>query len=278
MNKKVERKKIWQFILLCIPISNILWFIAYSQLAKDKENIISALLMTLTQFLPAIIALILCKVNKDNWKDLPIYPNIKKAWKIYLMAIPFTWILVYLNDPLVLMIFKGNVSYSLAGMSFAGWSEVLIFSLLSIPGSIEMLGEELGWLGYLFPKLEKLHGTIMAILQIALIRTSWHLGILVFLPHPIINIINLFISNLLTQSFLIYLVKKSKSLLPAGMVHIMTILFPIFLVYTDEWYYNNIIPMCLVELFSGVIIGTYFLYKLYKEKLIIKRGCCKIDE
>ena len=42
-------------------------------------------------------------------------------------------------------------------------------TILGILVSVEMLGEELGWLGWLFPKLEKLHGAKAAILLLALI-------------------------------------------------------------------------------------------------------------
>ena len=41
-----------------------------------------------------------------------------------------------------------------------------------------------------------------------MIRTIWHLGILIFLPHSLIGLCDLFLSNLLSQGFLVYLTKK----------------------------------------------------------------------
>lgn len=59
--------------------------------------------------------------------------------------------------------------FDYADILYAGWLQVLLLCLLALAMSVEMLGEELGWMGYLFPKLESLHGTSIAIVLIGLI-------------------------------------------------------------------------------------------------------------
>ena len=124
------------------------------------------------------------------------------------------------------LMFKEEVSFQAGTFTLRGLGEILGMTILGVLASVEMLGEELGWLGWLFPKLENLHGTKAAMLLLVLIRTIWHLGILIFLPHPLIGLCDLFLSNLLSQGFLVYLTKKSASLLPAAVVHAVTNLLP----------------------------------------------------
>lgn len=132
----------------------------------------------------------------------------QKAWKIYLFAVAGALVMSYLNELLMYLMFRGEVSFQAGAFTLRGLGEIFGMTILGVLASVEMLGEELGWLGWLFPKLEKLHGTKAAILLLALIRTIWHLGILIFLPHPLIGLCDLFLSNLLSQGFLVYLTKE----------------------------------------------------------------------
>lgn len=75
MNLKNTKKYIWIFLLCCLPLSNILWYVAYS----SGDESVAASLVILTSFLPALTALILCKISREGWENLMILPNIKKA-------------------------------------------------------------------------------------------------------------------------------------------------------------------------------------------------------
>jgi len=87
-----------------------------------------------------------------------ILPNISKAWKVYLFAVVSALAMNYLNELLMYLMFMGEVSCQAGAFILWGLGEVL---------EMTMLGEELGWL---FPKLEKLHGTKAARLLLALMR------------------------------------------------------------------------------------------------------------
>lgn len=260
------KKSILIFLLCCLPLSNILWYIAYS--AADEY--LSTSLIVLTSFLPALIALVLCRVEKVKWDSLMILPNIKKAWKVYLIAIFGALFMVYINELFVYLMFMGKITLSEKAFTLYGLTEVFVMTLLGIVSSIEMLGEELGWLGWLFPKLEKLYGTRTSILLLALIRTTWHLGILICLPHPLIGTVDLFLSNLLSQAFLVYITKKSSSLFPAAVVHAVTNLLPTFATYNESFYQNNIIPINCVGLASAAIVGGISYLMMRKEKMFVK--------
>ncbi len=244
---KNTKKYIWIFLLCCLPLSNILWYTAYS--AGDES--VSTSFVILTSFLPAMTSLILCKISREGWENLMILPNIKKAWKIYLFAVAGALVMTYLNELLMYLMFRGEVSFQAGAFTLRGLGEIVGMTILGVLASVEMLGEEPGWLGWLFPKLEKLHGTKDAMLLLALIRTIWHLGILIFLPHPLIGLCDLFLSNLLLQGFLVYLTKKSASLFPAAVVHAVTNLLPALVAYSDLFYQAHIVPMNEAGLLSA---------------------------
>lgn len=268
--RKTTKKYTLIYIISCLLISNIMWYIGYSLYTKDAEHPIAMILIMLTSFMPAFITLIMTKITKEGWESLPLHPHPIAGFKAYLIAIVFTLLLVYLGDPLYLLIFKGNVTYAPEGCTLNGWLQVFLLCLLALAMSVEMLGEELGWIGYLFPKLESLHGTTLAIVLTGLIRSLWHIGILIHMPHSIIGFFDLMISNIMCQSLLVYITKKSKSVFPAAVSHGITLLLPIFLVYSEDFYNQNLFTMKLVGQVSGLLIGGLCYYLLHKEALITK--------
>ena len=103
MNLKNTKKYIWIFLLCCLPLSNILWYVAYS----SGDESVAASLVILTSFLPALTALILCKISREGWDNLMILPNIRKAWKAYLFAVIGALVMNYLNELLMYLMFRG---------------------------------------------------------------------------------------------------------------------------------------------------------------------------
>lgn len=265
MEVRNTKKYIRIFLLCCLPLSNILWYAAYS----SGDEFVSTSLVILTSFLPALTSLILCKISREGWENLMILPNIKKAWKIYLFAVAGALVMTYLNELLMYLMFKGEVYFQAGTFTLRVLGEILGMTILGVLASVEMLGEELGWLGWLFPKLEKLHGTKAAMLLLALIRTIWHLGILIFLPHPLIGLCDLFLSNLLSQGFLVYLTKKSASLFPAAVVHAVTNLLPALVAYSDSFYQVHIVPMNGAGLVSAAVVGGISYLLMQKEKMFV---------
>lgn len=266
MEAKNTKKYICIFLLCCLPLSNILWYAAYS---SGDESVMTSLVI-LTSFLPVLTALILCKISREGWDNLMILPNIRKAWKVYLFAVAGALVMNYLNELFLYLMFQGEVSFQAGAFTLRRLGEVLGMTILGVLASVEMLGEELGWLGWLFPKLEKMHGTKTAMLLLALIRTMWHLGILIFLSYPLIGLCDLFLSNLLSQGFLVYLTKKSASLFPAAVVHAVTNLLPALVAYSDSFYQVHTIPMNCAELALAAVVGGNSYLLMRKDKMFVQ--------
>ena len=90
------------------------------------------------------------------------------------------------------------------------------------------MGEELGWMGYLFPRLEQLCGTSVALI--------------------------------LMGSVLVWPTKASKSVLPASLIHVMTNALPggiaAFMILDESVYSSDFSGVGLFTMLPGVIVGV----------------------
>lgn len=252
-----EQKHTIRYIIIylaaLLPLANLCWFAAYS----NQESDYAAMLVVAASFLPMALTLILAKISGEGWNHLGIIFNLKKSWKTYLLSIVGTVLLTYLADPFMLLFFPEKVSTSFTP---AELPSILLYTLLGTACFIECLGEELGWISYLFPKLEAVLGTYVSCFLLGLIRGVYHLGILVVMEFPVTMFVEITLSNICLQPFLIYLFKKSGSVFPCSISHGISNLMPIFLVYESGWYYKNpcAILLCMIpSLMFGVggIIG-----------------------
>lgn len=252
------------YVTLCLGISNLLWVLAYSSPEEDG-NMIFAMLAA---FLPMLLALIMAKITGDGWNHLGIAFHFRK-WRCYLFAVLGALLLAYGGNPLMLLLFPGEVSSSFSPDRIG---EILLTVLLGILCFIECLGEELGWIGYLFPKLEELAGTTGSILLLGFIRGCYHIGLLVFMDYPVQGFVELTISNILLQAFMIYLYKQSGSLFPCSIIHGISNLLPILLVYDNHWYYHNFFAMA-VNMIPAAVIGIACYLIMKKKEMLCKKTC-----
>ena len=254
MNKKKIETII--FVVLCLAVSNVFWYLAYA----NEESDYTIIFMVLASFFPMVLSLIMTKITKEGWNCLGVKFNFKRGWKIYLLSILGTSILPYLTDVLLLLIFPNNVSTTFTS---AELSSVAIGILIGTACFIECLGEELGWIGYLFPRLEEQCGTVVSCVLLGIIRAMWHIGILIFMDFPVYAFVEIMLSNIFLQPFMIWMYKKSGSLFPCTISHGITNMLPIFLVYEKEWYYKSITPI-FVGLIPVVIYGIYGFLRMKK--------------
>lgn len=257
---KKSRLEIILYVVICLLLSNICWYFAY----KYKEEAIGIISMMFGSFIPMILALIFIKIFKGKYKDLGFRLNIKKSWKIYLMSFIISILLSYVTVPLMLLIFNTKVSLNFTQETLL---MLVLTPIIGVISSIEMMGEEIGWIGYLYPKLEKTSGTILACIILGIIRGCYHFGIIIVRDFPIHGLIELTVSNILLSFVMVYMFKKSKSLFPVCLLHILINLFPIILVYENSWYYTSIYPM-IISMLPAFLISVYVLNLLKKQNLI----------
>lgn len=254
------KREIFIFTSLCLLICNSLWYFAYS----NQESEFSVFFMMIASFFPMILTLVITKITKEGWDNLGIVFNLKKSWRIYLISIFGTVLLVYMANPILLLFFPKNISTTFTMKELI---HIAVMLLLGIGCFIECMGEELGWISYLFPRLEKLLGTVFGCVVLGVIRATWHLGILVWMEHPVLSFIEIMMSNVCLQFFMVYLYKKSGSLFPCTISHGISNLMPIFLVYEKEWYYTSILPI-IVAMIPELLFGVFGYIQLKRSGLL----------
>lgn len=195
MDKRLNGKRILIFLAFSfgVPWGAALLVVLSGWFGKDpiKAQGLANTIFISTPWLASIAARL---ITREGWIDLNLRPNFKRGWRFYLAA----WLL-----PLAAAAVGALLFYSLypesfdpslsalqaltAGTSAAGINPWLLFvsaainiMLISVPiNSVASLGEELGWRGYLLPKLADRFqpdpiGIHKAALITGLVHGVWH--------------------------------------------------------------------------------------------------------
>lgn len=258
-----EIKRVCLYLIIVLILSNVCWLIGYSN--QEAES--STLFIILASFLPMIVTLIMTKITKEGWNNLGVQFSFKHGWKMYIVSIIGTLFMVYAYQPIMVLLFPNQVKSSFV---LSNLSDVGLMTLLGIACFIESMGEELGWISYSYPKLEKIMGSILALLLLGIIRGVYHLGIIFYMEYPIVVFLELTISNVVISPFMIYMYKKSKSIFPCTISHGMANLLPVFINYDNNWYYSNPLPI-IVCMIPSVLLGAYGFYGMKKNGLLCRR-------
>lgn len=246
------------YTLIVLVFSNILWYIGYLHAESD----LSMLMLALAQFLPMIVCLIMTKITGEGWNDLGI--NIKrKSWRYYGISILVTVCLSYLMDPFMLFVFGKNVETT---FTISNFKEIVLMTFLGTACCIECLGEELGWIGYLYGKLESSMGICKSCVLLGVIRGIYHIGILLHMNYPVQAFIEITITNICLSFFMVYVYKKSESIFACSISHGISALLPVYLVYSEDWYYTNPFAMIFANV-SVFVVGFYFLLRCKQLKV-----------
>ena len=264
-----NKKEICIYTLCVLIATNILWYAGLSIERIDENNLFGSILSTVACFVPLIIAFIMCKISKQKFRILKLKPNIKKSWKVYLISILISLVLVYMSDLLPLVFFPKDVSINVESLKIGFFLQIALYVVIGVIASIELLGEEVGWMGYLYPRLEKEYGIFKSAFLLSIVRSLFHLVLLLFVYENIsdamIGLLFLFVSNFALISILIYVTKRSDSVFPASIIHALTNTLAVLSFISVKEEFTITIPYRLVGLIPIVIVGSIFYILLYKK-------------
>lgn len=200
-------------------------------------------------FVPATSVFITRGITKERFKDLRIKPNFKGnikyyliAWLAPIIAISFGVVLYFLLNP---SNFDSNMTFTinatkeqLASMEKIVPNDAQLRSLLltqivtaiflsPILNLIPCLGEELGWRGYLLPKLCEKYTPFVSTMITGVIWGIWHAP-MIAMGHnygldykfaPFGGIFAMILFCIIVGAFLSYVSLKTKSALPSAIGH-----------------------------------------------------------
>ena len=269
VSAKETGKQLAIFLGICLPITWLLMGIGYTGVSGAVMEPWANLLITFACFMPAIAAIITSLLTKESLWKLQFLPHLKGNGRVYILAI-LLGIFLSLADILVLVVFfSDKVSFhEQASVAMVVFSFLTMLAMSFLQFWVGM-GEELGWMGYLFPRLEKLCGTTLALIVTGIIRGLWHLVMLVQTGNFLTAFLTLCVSNVLLGSVLVWATKASKSVIPASLIHVMTNALPgalaAYMVMDESVYSETFNSMDVVTMLPAVVVGVICYIVLIKK-------------
>ena len=241
---------------------------------SDKQGSVTNVFWGATLMLyPAIASVITRLVTIEGFRDAMLGFGKRGSGKYYAAAVIYPVVLPFVSA-LILHLFiveNGSISESGFGSDIVmGAASLLIAVISGIATAFHGLGEELGWRGYLTPKLEQLMPTPAAIVVTGIIWALWH-GPLVaygydfgrdydFFPYG--GFIAMIVMCIFWSAVLTWLTKRTGSVYPAALCHMLidTVLTAVFMPFACNAdgekfaYRTNEFWMLIISVFPMIII------------------------
>lgn len=221
------------------------WAIEFTLMANGGlTNPYAVAALVVVMLMPALSVVLTRLITREGFKDFGIRPHFKGHVKIYLMAWFGPALLILLGALIYFLIFPGQFDPTLSqiagvyqnqGFKLSADSLKLIFITQLAVGFLfspvinlfATAGEEIGWRGYLLPKLKDRYGASLAIIISGIIWGLWHAPIIAMghnygLGYPTApwgGIIAMIIFCLFVGSFFSYLALETKSFWPPALAH-----------------------------------------------------------
>ena len=273
-NKKCFRiSEIWIFVICCILCTALLVFLEKILMGEAAGT---GVFLSLACFVPAFTAVIISLRKKYKITELCIFPNLRPNIGKYILFFSAGLLLSLLETPVTALIYPEQYNFDDFSVTFfMGRLMVLVTS--GLVSAFNFLGEEIGWLGYLLPRLEKKYGLVLGTMIMALIRGAWHLAMFVFiydLKEALVSTLMIFLYNLFTDSLLVYSYKRTHSVIPGAMIHGLTGavsgVYAVYMVSDEALAGSSGIGAQLVGMLPAVLVGIIFYCLLHRMTKRIK--------
>ena len=227
MTTKKENAQRLGIYLLIVSLFVLLFFVFRTTMNKSNTAFF-VIYYCLFSFSPAIASLITRAVTKEEFRDMKLHLNLSGNLKWYMLA--FGLPLIFFSARILLpVIVSGHIEW-LGGFTFQNvLASVFMLAALSAVQSIGLLGEELGWRGYMNQKMEPLFGTVGTCLVGGIVWSLWHLPMDIAgwldgegtLSDSLMMCVGRMLLLTCFGTFLMWLTKKTDSVFPAVVAHFM---------------------------------------------------------
>lgn len=230
-DKKLAVKRIIIFVLFSC---GLYWIFAglCDLLGILQDDAGFQLVTFLAMFTPAIGSLLTRLVTKEGMANSMLRLNIKGNGKYYLLAIALPIIYSAAENVLNVVImdtkFDPKAAFELAGVSAAGYTASIFFNIaISLTMFPVFLGEELGWRGYLFPKLKTVMNRPAAYIVCGIIWGMWHTPAIIdglnfgkdYIGYPYMGVLLMCLFCISVGIIFTWLTEKTNSVYPAAFAH-----------------------------------------------------------
>ncbi|MGI6467194.1 MAG: type II CAAX prenyl endopeptidase Rce1 family protein [Sphaerochaetaceae bacterium] len=287
-NIKERKKDIYWFAIVSIVLGwGIFLLIPLSGATYGDSS--SLVILTVGMFTPAISSLLVRLVRKEGLANLYLRPNLKGNVKKYLVVFFAPSLLLLLSGVIYFLLNPSKFDPSLSTFkAIYQVEEVSIFLLLFTIGQviiigpvvniIPTLGEELGWRGYLLPKLLQVTSQRKAVLISGFIWGFWHLPVIVmghnygteYKGYPYLGIIGMIVFCMVLGIIEGYATIELNSVIPAAMIHSTINAGAALPIIMAKGNYNPLFGPTIVGLLGSIpfiVVAAYiFIKKLEPQK------------
>lgn len=239
--KSITRKRLIIFLLLTFVIAWII-FMLVPLMGLSYGKGMSIFIVASAMFAPALGSILTRLITKEGFGSMYLKPNFKGHIKAYITVYFAPTVLIFLSCAIYFLIFPNSFDSGLttlkqmaasSGKTITSPGNMLMLSALEIiiigpiVNIIPTMGEELGWRGYLLPKLRKLMSDRAALVVTGCIWGLWHLPIIVmghnygkdYFGYPWLGILAMILFCVWLGIIEGYISIKLKSAIPAAMIH-----------------------------------------------------------
>lgn len=172
MRAFVLRYPIWSFLVLNYLISWTFLYPSYQLILEQDTIPPMALIGIIGAYGPSIAAIIIQAIisRKDLKVLLKKLLKVKTTWKLILFIIIVPIFLYLLSYLVSAFLFEGNLHINWE----LGISGISFWVLVALP--FGPMGEELGWRGFMLPKLLQKYSIFKSTLSVGLAWGIWHLA------------------------------------------------------------------------------------------------------
>ena len=290
--KTMAKKRLTLFILIAFTTAWAVFLLGPLCGISYGSNI-SLAMIAAAMFTPSLANVLTRIITKEGFQQFYLRPRFKGQIKTYLLIYFGPTVLLFFSGLLYFLIFPHQFDPALTalqalaatGSTATGLSvsTLLLISVLQVIligpviNIIPTLGEELGWRGYLLPKLRLFLSDRGALFITGVIWGLWHLPVIVmghnygtdYFGYPYLGILAMIVFCVSLGIIEGYTFLKMKSVVPAAMIHSLVNAGAAFPIYFVKGSYNPVLGPAITGLIGGLpfmICAALFFYKIGKNK------------
>lgn len=288
-DKMLVKKRLVIFALLAATIAWILFMMIPVTGSKYGSGL-SVVFLAAGMFAPAIASLLTRLITKEGFRNMYLRPHFKGHIRHYVLIWFAPTFLLLLSMVVYFLIFPRQFDPHLTILQQAAASRnaegltagmMLLISALQIVvigpivNIIPTMGEELGWRGYLLPKLRTLMSDRKALVLTGVIWGLWHAPVIVmghnygteYWGYPWLGILTMVFFCVVLGIIEGYATIKLNSAIPAGMIHSAVNAGAAFPICLAKAGYNPIIGPTIAGMLGGipfVIVAVVLIVRVGK--------------
>jgi membrane protease YdiL (CAAX protease family) len=252
---------------------------------------LSILILMAAMFAPAISNILTRLMTKEGFQNMYLRPHFKGHKRAYLLIYFVPTILLLLSAVVYFLLNPGSFDPQLTvlkelsaskGIGFSA-QQLLLISILQVLligpviNLIPTMGEELGWRGYLLPKLRECYSDRVALVLTGVIWGLWHTPVIVmghnygvnYFGYPWLGILAMIVFCVVLGVVEGFVSIRLESAIPAAMIHSAVNAgagLPLSMVKAG---YNPLMGPAITGVIGGLpfmILAILLLYKIGKKR------------